>query len=399
MKTLTKQPVFLLLLALLQLSTTPVEAAFGVVAKNNVNDLRRLVLGTVALPKLDNPHDLLSHAVDTGFTTFDLARTYGHGESERIFGEWMEESGVNRNDLTLITKGGMGEDKYGDPNRPMATLESIRAELAESLSALKTDYVDMYMLHRDDLRMPVSIFTEWMNQLIQEDKVRSWGVSNWSLERIQQAHAYAAANGLVPPTANSPQLSLAVPDGEIWPTTQSMSSAGHEPNEAIQWHGENGVQIMGWESLAKGFMAVPDLWSDVSQIDVRKMHERLCNGKIEIGSGEWRMARIQRAYCTPDNFERRKIAKEIAEKSNLSLAQIALLFSLSRGEHVSCLVGAEMNKHLDEMAALKNVELDEEALHALGCVGVRRQATDMLQDVMVYQFAPPLVNATFALTA
>eukprot|EP00521_Asterionellopsis_glacialis_P007285 CAMPEP_0195283026 /NCGR_PEP_ID=MMETSP0707-20130614/1713_1 /TAXON_ID=33640 /ORGANISM="Asterionellopsis glacialis, Strain CCMP134" /LENGTH=448 /DNA_ID=CAMNT_0040342127 /DNA_START=192 /DNA_END=1535 /DNA_ORIENTATION=+ len=351
--------------------------SYGVHESKNAHQLSRLVLGTVALPKVEANCDggadaLLNHAYEKGFTRFDLARTYGLGESERLFGEWHSKSShVNRDELCLVTKGGMGKDKYGDPNRPLATRESLRSELSASLKALQTDYVDLYMLHRDDLRMDVGIFTEWMNELIEEGKVKRWGVSNWSTERIKEAHIYAAERNMQPPTANSPQLSLAVPTVQVWPSTETLSFSGFT-NENMDWHKKNGVEVMGWESLAKGFLAVPNMWNHVTPQDVHLMHKKLEANQYELGTDEWRMARVQRAYCSPENFMRREIAKNIAFRNGLSLAQVSLLYSLSRGKHVSVLVGAELPQHLDEMAALEHLELDVDASEALSNVGIAK---------------------------
>jgi len=81
----------------------------------------RLVLGTVSLANVSNPDKLLDEAYDRGFRRFDLARTYGMGESEKCFGKWMENAakkgGLSREEITIITKGGMGDDKYGDPGK------------------------------------------------------------------------------------------------------------------------------------------------------------------------------------------------------------------------------------------------------------------------------------------
>ena len=78
--------------------------------------MENLVLGTVALPFVPgDPMQLLDDAYERGFYRFDLARTYGAGKSEQVFGKWLAESGVDRSSVPLVTKGGMGSDKYGNP--------------------------------------------------------------------------------------------------------------------------------------------------------------------------------------------------------------------------------------------------------------------------------------------
>lgn len=215
------------------------------------------------------------------------------------------------------------------------------------------------MLHRDDLRIPVETFVNWLNELRDEGLIRKWGVSNWSLRRVHEARLYALGAGLEPPTATSPQLSLAVPSyNEIWPSTHSVSCASKVGE--IGWYGNHGVEVMGWEALAKGFMAVPGLWRS-HEVGYSTLH----GPDAEPGTDEWRMQRIQRAYCTPANYERRRIAIGIAKDSGLTLAQVSLLYCLGKGEHVSVLVGAEQRSHLDEMADIRGLRLNSEAMDCL----------------------------------
>eukprot|EP00957_Ditylum_brightwellii_P151660 11549129-Ditylum_brightwellii.AAC.1 len=284
-------------------------AGFSAVKKAHTHSLDKFVIGTAALAKKDNPELFLDAAYERGFNTFDLARTYGGGESERIFGRWLAKHGGKgseaRQNLYIITKGGMGEDKYGDPNRRRMTLESLKKEVHESLKSLDIEIIDMYMLHRDDPRIDVGTIVDWMNILIEEGHIKAWGVSNWPLDRTMEAIEYAEENEMVPPTSNSPQFSLAVPEVPVWPTTVSLS--GPEELSTIEWYKQNNIDLYCWEVLAKGFMAKPDLWCEES------VDREALNRPVVIGSDDWRLQRIQKAYCTEDNYLRRSLATELAE--------------------------------------------------------------------------------------
>jgi len=193
---------------------------------------------------------MLDAAFEKGVRRFDLARTYGMGESERIFGEWLKSRPhINRQDIDLITKGGIGMDRYGDPDRPLLTKTSLIEEVFDSLSTLNVDDVDLYMFHRDDARLTVDNFVDWINTIVDTGKIKRWGVSNWSFERFQAAHAYALENDLVPPSANSPQFSLAAPVCDVWPSTQSISQPHHGGD--IEWYEANGVELLCWEGKKK----------------------------------------------------------------------------------------------------------------------------------------------------
>jgi 1-deoxyxylulose-5-phosphate synthase len=229
--------------------------AFSVQKQSNVNSIHRIVFGTAALSKAEDPLAMLDAAFEKGIRRFDLARTYGMGESERLFGEWMSTRNINREDIDLITKGGIGMDRYGDPDRPLLAEELLVKEVDDSLATLNVQDVDMYMFHRDDLRLGVDKFVEWINGIVQSGKIKRWGVSNWSFERFQEAHTYAIENGFVPPSANSPQFSLAVPVCEVWPSTHSIS----QPNSVhqIEWYEDHGIELICWEGKKSWSICTP----------------------------------------------------------------------------------------------------------------------------------------------
>jgi aryl-alcohol dehydrogenase-like predicted oxidoreductase len=343
----------LFLLSLLS-SQSPTASAFSVQKNRYVNSIHRIVFGTAALSKAEDPHGMLDAAFEKGVRRFDLARTYGMGESERIFGEWLESRNIDAKQIDLITKGGIGMDRYGDPDRPLLTHESLSEEVDTSLSTLKVDSVGLYMFHRDDARLPVGDFVEWINTIVASGKVKRWGASNWSFERFMAAHKYALDNGLVPPTANSPQYSLAAPVCDVWPSTQSISQPHH--SSEIEWYAENDVELICWEVLAKGFMAKEELWPE-EEVDPTTF-----NDPVVKGSDEWRVQRIQKAYCNPENYRRRDLAIKLAKKSNLKLAQVAMLYPLTKGQHISVIFGSSKTHHLDDMVALQHFNIDETAM-------------------------------------
>jgi len=311
----------------------------------------RVIFGTAAISQAESPFDILDKAHERGVRRFDLARTYGQGKSEEIFGKWMESRNIDRRSVTIITKGGMGNDKYGDPERELLTRSCLMGEVEASLSTLKVDDVDMYMYHRDDPRISVKQFVLWANEIVEEGKSHAWGVSNWSFERFVEAHEFATKEGLIPPTSNSPQLSLAAPACEVWPTTYSV--AGDEHQHQIEWYNSRGVELICWEVLAKGFMAVPDLWCEES------VDQSFLQKEVEVGSSDWRLQRIQKAYCTEENYRRRRNAVSVAKEHGKSLAQIAALYAMSISPNVSVILGFLEPNQIDDVADLHNYYFDK----------------------------------------
>jgi len=329
-----------------------VQKPFQTVKNPSMNE--RVIFGTAAISQADSPFELLDAAFEKGVRRFDLARTYGLGKSETIFGDWMESRGIDRNDVYIITKGGMGDDKYGDPNRPLIDRETLFGEVESSLSALRVTDVDMYMYHRDDTRLPVEQFVIWANEIVDKGITSCWGVSNWSFERFKAAHDFAVNNGYVPPRANSPQLSLAAPACEVWPTTFTIAGKEHETQ--IDWYNEQGVELVCWEVLAKGFMAVPDLWCE------KTVDPSSFENEVEIGSNEWRLQRIQKAYCNQENYRRRRNAVKVAKEYGMSLAQIAALYALSVSPAVSVTMGFLEPDQLDDVKDLHHYFFDSQCV-------------------------------------
>ena len=114
---------------------------------------------------------------------FDTAWIYGRGENERRVGRWIRNRGI-REDVVVITKG--AHTPYCDP-------ESLSRQLLESLERQGTDYADIYLMHRDNPEVPVGEFVDVLDEHRRAGRIRVYGVSNWSLERFDEANRYARA--------------------------------------------------------------------------------------------------------------------------------------------------------------------------------------------------------------
>src|SRR5437763_13272830 len=123
---------------------------------------------------------------------------------------WLRERG-SRDRLTILDKGA-----HPNADRERVTPEDIVCDLRDSLARRKTDQIDLYLLHRDDLSAPVGPIVEALNEQKRAGHIGAFGGSNWTPERIEEANAYAAARGLEGFSASSPNLSLAVPEEPGW---------------------------------------------------------------------------------------------------------------------------------------------------------------------------------------
>lgn len=146
----------------------------------------RILFGTAIPPFMmggDGNH-LLDAMFEMGITTFDTARNYMAAEIS--FGKWIEERNI-RDKIVILSKCGH-PSMFG--KKRISEIE-IRKDLRKSLNYLHTDYLDIYMLHRDDPEVSVGEIIEIFNELHAEGKIGAFGGSNWTYERIAEANEYA----------------------------------------------------------------------------------------------------------------------------------------------------------------------------------------------------------------
>jgi aryl-alcohol dehydrogenase-like predicted oxidoreductase len=156
----------------------------------------------------ENSEAVLSFYADNGGNFIDTADMYsqwapGHigGESERIIGDWMAKRG-NRQKMIIATKVSKLD------TRPGLKAANIRAACDESLKRLKSDYIDLYYAHQDDLDTPIEESLGAFDELIKAGKVRYIAASNFTPERLQESLNISKANGLSSYIASQDQYNL-----------------------------------------------------------------------------------------------------------------------------------------------------------------------------------------------
>jgi aryl-alcohol dehydrogenase-like predicted oxidoreductase len=131
-------------------------------------------------------------ALDAGITLFDTADIYGErGGSETVLGEVL---GARRKDIVLVTKFGVAMDDEGRLKGGSARY--VMSAIEASLKRLKTDWIDLYYLHRSDPTTPVAETLGALDKLIAQGKVRYIGCSNMSAAQVVEAEQVATANSL-----------------------------------------------------------------------------------------------------------------------------------------------------------------------------------------------------------
>lgn len=300
--------------------------------------ISRLVQGLVMVStkKLQESFALLDEVFEAGVNTFDTAHIYGGGDSERALGRWMEARGL-RDKVVVLDKGA-----HLNQDRERVTPFDITSDLYDSLARLRTGSIDLYVLHRDDPKVPVGPIVEILNEHLQAGRIRAFGGSNWSHERLQQANEYAAAKGLTGFAVSSPNFSLAE---ELQPPWKGcISITGEQGQAARQWYAKAQMPLFTWSSLARGFFTGryrrDNLESFTSSSD-----------KLNI-----------RCYGSEENFKRLDRVLELAAEKGLSTSQLALAYVMSQPLNIFALVGCEKGQECRENAQALEVKLTDKEI-------------------------------------
>jgi len=124
----------------------------------------------------------VARAIDGGITCFDTAEAYGMGVSEEALARAL---GLRRNDVVLATKFGVGYEEM--PNRRDSSRVLVLTSIDKSLQRLRTDHVDIYLVHWPDPNTPLDETMAALDDVVRQGKVRYVGVSNFRLPQIEEA--------------------------------------------------------------------------------------------------------------------------------------------------------------------------------------------------------------------
>ncbi len=299
----------------------------------------RLMQGTVMLTADDRDGNrrLLDALFENGFTAFDTAHGYGGGVCERELGAWIKDRGI-RDEVVILTK--CAHPYKGEPDRVRPHF--IRQDFEESLERLQTDYVELYLLHRDSRDYPVGEIVDVLNEFKERGQIGVIGGSNWLADRVQAANEYAAANGKQPFTVVSPQFSVAEMVKPPWAGCISVSGEQGEADRA--WYDDNKMSLFTWSSLAGGFMT-----------------GKFSRDNLDSFTNYWDTNPIG-AYAYEGNFKRLDRVMELAADKGASPSQIAVAYVLSNNPRYHAIVANWEVDQIAENAAAADIELSADEI-------------------------------------
>lgn len=274
---------------------------------------------------------LIHQAIEKGVTFFDTAEVYGPYTNEELVGEALEPY---RKEIVIATKCGIQivDGKQIVIGKP----ETIRRSIEGSLKRLRTEYIDLYYLHRVDPDTPIEEVAETMKLLQQEGKIRHWGVSEAGVQTIRRAHA------VFPLTAVQSEYSMwwREPEKELLPTLEELE-----------------IGFVPFSPLGKGFLTgsiSKDTRFDKS--DFRNIVPRF----------------------TAENLNANQVivdfVKKLANEKNAAPAQIALAWVLAVKPWIAPIPGTTKPSRLEENLQSIHVEITPEEL---------KRINDMLNSIPI----------------
>lgn len=280
----------------------------------------------------ENAKEVALKSFDLGITHFDFANNYGPppGSAEEMFGRIMEkELHPYRDELIIATKAGYGmwEGPYGDGGSKKYLVSS----LDQSLRRMKLDYVDIFYHHRPDPETPLEETMEALVGIVKQGKALYVGLSNYNAEQLKEASAILKSMGV---------------KCLIHQHNYSMFNRSNE--SLIDVIKEEGMGGIAFSPLAQGMLT-------------DKYLKGIPKDSRAGGSSEF----LTKDSITEDKLSQISQLNELAKERGQSLAQMALVWALQKGDLTSVIIGAsrvdqiEDNVKIVDNMILSNGELDK----------------------------------------
>jgi aryl-alcohol dehydrogenase-like predicted oxidoreductase len=247
------------------------------------NDVSRLVMGVIGQGPME---PLLDEFFQRGGNCFDTAYVY---RTQQLLGQWVKDRKV-RDQVVILDKGA---------HTPHCTPEDLSGQILEGLERLQTDYTDIYMMHRDDPAVPIGEFMDVFHEHQSAGRIRAFGGSNWTLERIEAANEYARSKNRAGFAAISNNFSLAWMIEPPW-----AGCLACRDQRWRQWLTRTQMPLMPWSSQAQGFVAGRADPDDRSNKD------------------------LVRCWYSEENFRRVERARQLGERLGVPTVAVALAFVL-----------------------------------------------------------------------
>ena len=288
---------------------------------------------------------VVKHAVDRGINFFDTADMYSAGESEVLTGKFVREF-CKRSEVVIASKvyfpvvlpmkNGEGSDPRPDrrPNMDGLSRKRIFSAVDASLHRLGTDYIDLYQIHRFDHETPLEETMEALHDVVKAGKVRYIGASSMWAWQFAKAQSIARAHGWTPFVSMQNHYNLAYRE---------------EEREMIPLCRDQGVAVIPWSPLARGFLA-----------GNRKEGDREAGATSRARTDDI----AQSYYYRKSDFKVVEALGKLAARKDVSNATLAYAWLLKKGV-TAPVVGASKVEQVDQAIDALEVKLNAEEMGRL----------------------------------
>lgn len=263
--------------------------------------------------------ELMGIAYDNGINFFDNAEAYALGESEKMMGRILKKKNWDRTSYTVSSKAFFGwRGKENKPNQTGLSRKHLMEACHEALQRLQLDYLDLFFCHRPDPNVPIEEVVWTMHNLIQQGKILYWGTSQWSGAEIMEAHRVAHQYGLIGPTVEQPQYNMFERfkmEQDYLPVFQNV-----------------GLGTTIWSPLAAGFLTgkylngIPD------------------DSRLAIQGFDW----LKERWVQEAKIEKVKKLAVLAQEMGVSLAELAIAWTIKNPNVTTAILGATKKQQLEE---------------------------------------------------
>jgi aryl-alcohol dehydrogenase-like predicted oxidoreductase len=295
----------------------------------SVQCLGAMMFGAVGNPDHDECVRIVHAALDRGINFVDTADMYSNGESEEIVGKALQG---RRDDVVLGTKVHFpldeGRNRSGNSRRWIVT------EVEESLRRLRTDWIDLYQVHRPDHTTDIEETLWVLTDLVRQGKIRAFGCSTFPPDQIVDAHHVAERRGLMRFRTEQPAYSILARgiEASMLPVCQRY-----------------GMGVLTWGPLGSGFLT--GRYRPGQPAD-------LATGRAAIQPERFDPAVGQNAV----KFEATEKLAALAGEIGCSLPQLAVAFPAAHPGVTSVIIGPRTMPQLDELRNGASVGLDDDVL-------------------------------------
>jgi aryl-alcohol dehydrogenase-like predicted oxidoreductase len=291
--------------------------------------LGAMMFGAWGNPDHDDSIRIIHRALDAGVNFIDTADVYSRGESEEIVGKAL--AGGRRDDVVLATKvhGTMG----ADPNQFGNSRRWIIREVEASLKRLRTEWVDLYQIHRPEADTDVEETLGALSDLVHQGKIRLAGSSTFPASQIVEAQWAARERNLERFVCEQPPYSLLVRgiEADVLPTCA-----------------RHGMGVIPWSPLAGGWLS--GRWRKGADAPASTRAERL-PARYDLSRPE-----NQRKLDAVESLA------QLAEETGVSLIHLALAFVIRHPAVTSAIIGPRTMEQLESQLGAAEVELDDAVL-------------------------------------